>query len=229
MTAPTLNLLVLYSHDADRLAAFYTQFGFIFQKHRHGAGVEHYAAEIVSEQKEVRYPFVFEIYPAKNGDAATRVRLGFRVPSVDDRIAALVADGVTVVTPTKQTEWGRRAVIADPDGNRVELTEPDYAGEDAERNAVQRGREVYEAQIRGAVEDDNRYKFIAIDGATGDYEIGDWHSDAIKALRTRHPDGVFFVRRVGAETMGRLIPNSPEPVYFLDLGNTRQPTEPDTA
>ena len=28
-----------------------------------------------------------------------------------------------VVTPAKESEWGRRTVVADPDGRRVELLE----------------------------------------------------------------------------------------------------------
>jgi hypothetical protein len=31
--------------------------------------------------------------------------------------------GEKVVSPPQETEWGRRAVIADPDGHRVELVE----------------------------------------------------------------------------------------------------------
>ncbi len=116
MTTPTLNLLVLYSHEPERLVTFYEQFGIVFQKHRHGAGVEHHAAELPGG-------VVFEIYPAIQDDTTTRVRLGFRVASVDRIVAESVAQGVLVVSKPKDSEWGRRAVIADPDGNRVELTE----------------------------------------------------------------------------------------------------------
>lgn len=113
---PTLNLIVLYSHEPERLVVFYERLGLTFNKHRHGAGTEHHAAELPGGT-------VFEIYPAKPDEAATRVRLGFRVASVDDSVAELEAHGVMVVSKPKDSEWGRRAVVADSDGNRVELTE----------------------------------------------------------------------------------------------------------
>lgn len=116
LTAPVLNLAVLYSHEPERLVTFYERLGVAFEKHRHGTGVEHHATELPGG-------VVFEIYPAKPDETATRVRLGFRVASVDDCVAQLVTHGVTVVSKPKDSEWGRRAVIADPDGNRIELTE----------------------------------------------------------------------------------------------------------
>lgn len=116
MSVPMLNLLVLYSHDPEPLVTFYERLGLTFDKHRHGVGVEHHAAELSGGG-------VFEIYPAKPDESATRVRVGFRVGSVDDSVAQLAASGATVVGRPKDSEWGRRAVVADPDGNRVELTE----------------------------------------------------------------------------------------------------------
>ena len=116
MTPPTFNLLVLYSRDPERLAAFYERLGLTFLRHRHGVGAEHHAAEMGGG-------FVFEIYPAKPDEAETRVRLGLRTASVDRAVAELAAQGVIIVSKPRDSEWGRRAVVADPDGNRVELTE----------------------------------------------------------------------------------------------------------
>ncbi|MBC7809285.1 MAG: VOC family protein [Akkermansiaceae bacterium] len=116
MLTLTLNLVVLYSHEPERLVKFYERLGLTFDRHRHGAGAEHHAAELPGGT-------VFEIYPAKPDEAATRVRLGFRVASVDDCVAELAAHGVTVVSKPKDSERGRRAVVADPEGNRVELIE----------------------------------------------------------------------------------------------------------
>lgn len=113
---PTLNLIVLYSHEPERLVVFYERLGLTFDKHRHGAGTEHHAAELPGGA-------VFEIYPVKPEEVANRARLGFRVASVDGTVNELTAHGITVVSKPKDSEWGRRAVVADPDGNRVELTE----------------------------------------------------------------------------------------------------------
>jgi len=42
----TLNLVVLRSPDLVRAVAFYTRLGLHFTQHRHGQGVEHFAAEL---------------------------------------------------------------------------------------------------------------------------------------------------------------------------------------
>jgi len=109
-----LNLVVLRSSDIARAAAFYSCLGLQFKLHRHGSGPEHFAAELPGG--------VFELYPLSAEGASTLgTRIGFRVPSVDAALAALSANPAAIVTPAKDSEWGRRAVVADPDGHRVEL------------------------------------------------------------------------------------------------------------
>ena len=112
----TLNLVVLRSPDIARAAAFYSRLGLQFSQHRHGSGPEHFAAELPGG--------VFELYPlAADGASTLGTRIGFRVPSVDAAIAALSDYPNAVVTAPRDSEWGRRAVVADPDGHRVELLE----------------------------------------------------------------------------------------------------------
>jgi predicted enzyme related to lactoylglutathione lyase len=116
MADARLNLVVLRSPDVERARRFYEQLGLTFTQHRHGNGPEHYASEGGS--------VVFEIYPADDAARATaHARLGFQVPSVDEAIAHLRAEGTEVVSAPKESPWGRRAVVADPDGHRVELIE----------------------------------------------------------------------------------------------------------
>jgi lactoylglutathione lyase len=111
-----LNLVVLRSEDIDRAAAFYSRLGLRFSRHRHGAGAEHLAAETEG--------FVFELYPrAAGGKSTLGTRIGFRVPSVDSVIAALADYPAAVLVPAADSEWGRRAVVADPDGHRVEISQ----------------------------------------------------------------------------------------------------------
>jgi lactoylglutathione lyase len=99
-----------------RAVAFYTKLGLQFQKHRHGTGQEHFAAELQGG--------VFELY-ALSPDGATTVgtRVGFSVPSLDAAMAALNDFPGAVLSPPKDSQWGRRAVVADPDGHRVELVQ----------------------------------------------------------------------------------------------------------
>ena len=111
-----LNLVVLRSADIDRTAAFYSRLGLEFSRHRHGTGAEHLAAETLGS--------VFELYPlGVDGKSTPGTRIGSRVPSVDAVIAALADLPGTLVVPAANSEWGRRAVVADPDGHRVEIVQ----------------------------------------------------------------------------------------------------------
>ena len=111
-----LNLIVLRSADIDRAADFYRLLGLEFTKHRHGKGPEHYASELGA--------LVFEIYPRQqDSDISIGTRIGFRVPSVEEAFAKLEEAGAKIVSPPKDSAWGRRAVVDDLDGHRVELTE----------------------------------------------------------------------------------------------------------
>jgi len=67
---------------------------------------------------------VFEIYPAKkDASEAATVRIGFDVFSVDDAVAAAGGLGAKIVSPPSDSAWGRRAVLSDPDGHKVELVQ----------------------------------------------------------------------------------------------------------
>jgi len=115
MNTPRVNLVVLRVADVDRAAAFYRLLGFEFLKHAHGAGPQHYASDADG--------FVFELYPATaEHGVSSSTRIGFAVANVDDAAAKLSSfAGARLVAAPRDSEWGRRAVIADPDGHRIEL------------------------------------------------------------------------------------------------------------
>ena len=117
MQTPRLNLVVLRVADIDRSAAFYRLLGLEFTKHAHGSGPPHYASDSGG--------LVFEPYPATPGQpASASTRIGFAVAGIDEAVAKLAAaPGASLITPPKDSEWGRRAVVADPDGHRIELLE----------------------------------------------------------------------------------------------------------
>lgn len=109
-----INLVVLRSHDLARAVSFYNQLGVRFTSHRHGTGPEHFAAVLAGT--------VFELYPqAPDGPSTLGTRIGFAVVSLESAIAALGDFPEAVVSSPRDTEWGRRAVVVDPDGHRVEL------------------------------------------------------------------------------------------------------------
>ena len=115
MAEVSLGLVVLRSPDIERAARFYNLLGIQFVRERHGAGPDHLAGQIGA--------VVLEIYPKDDlGDSAD-VRLGFRVASVDNVTAGASEAGHAVLSPPNESSWGRRAVLGDPDGRRVEITD----------------------------------------------------------------------------------------------------------
>jgi lactoylglutathione lyase len=112
-----LNLVVVRSWDMERLAEFYALLGLQMEKHRHGNGPEHFASELEGS--------VFEIYPRQDEtDSTAGVRIGFEVADVDAIVQMLADAGMRVLSVPRSSPWGRRAVLEDPDGHRVELLTP---------------------------------------------------------------------------------------------------------
>jgi predicted enzyme related to lactoylglutathione lyase len=114
MPPPQLNLLVILSTDIHRAVSFYKLLGLEFTLHSHGSGPAHYAS--ITQQ------YVFEIYPEANGTVSTTdVRLGFLIREIDALVDSLRKASATVISEPRVSEWGRRAVLRDFDGNTVEL------------------------------------------------------------------------------------------------------------
>ena len=106
-----LNLLVLRCGNVDRARDFYECSGMTFEKHRHGGGPDHLAAEDAGG--------VFELYPATADVAADQTGLGFGVENLPATRAVLISRGFAPGEITDRP-WGRTFVVRDPDGRRVE-------------------------------------------------------------------------------------------------------------
>jgi predicted enzyme related to lactoylglutathione lyase len=115
IAANMLNLVVLFSPDLERTAKFYALLGIRFERERHGTGPEHLAARLGSQ--------VLEIYPQTGNGGVSEVRLGFEINSVDAAVNAVRLVGGCVVSAPQRGKWGYRAVLADPDGRRVEIVQ----------------------------------------------------------------------------------------------------------
>ena len=114
--AVRLSLLVLKAHDVERLTQFYGQLGIEFEAEQHGKGPVHFAAKLSG--------VVLEIYPLDQQQKVdTTTRVGFAVPELRELCARLNAAGIPIASPPKESPWGWRAVVRDPDGRSVELTE----------------------------------------------------------------------------------------------------------
>src|SRR5688572_14131031 len=112
MSDISLNLIVVRSPDIARSVAFYSRIGLKFTQHRHGSGPEHFSAELAGGG-------VFELYPLSGGAPSAATRIGFRVPSVERVLVTLQDCPEAIVSALRDSEWGRRAIVSDPDGNRV--------------------------------------------------------------------------------------------------------------
>jgi predicted enzyme related to lactoylglutathione lyase len=111
----TLTLVVIRVSDLDRAQQFYQALGLTFTREQHGSGPAHLA--------HTSDGTVFELYPSGHQSLTSGVRLGFRVASVHAALAALTMLGGEVASAPMDGPWGPRAVVIDPDGNRVEITQ----------------------------------------------------------------------------------------------------------
>ena len=69
---------------------------------------------------------------------------------------------------------------------------------------VRRGHEIYDRDIRDQVEAANRGKMLALDIESGVYAMGDNSITALDELRSKKPDAVAFLMRVGYPTAARI-------------------------
>lgn len=122
MNAARLSLLVLRSSKVEACLAFYEALGLVFQQEQHGQGPVHHSCDVGG--------VILEIYPAA-ADGVAPVRLaggavmpGLQVENLDVVMQRLVSLSTPIVSPAKISPWGRRAVVIDPDGRAVEVSEP---------------------------------------------------------------------------------------------------------
>jgi lactoylglutathione lyase len=111
----SLRLLVIKTAQVDEVRAFYQCLGLALAEERHGSGPAHYAAKVGEA--------VFEVYPLPDANATTdsTTRLGFSVNDLERVVGSLRALGYTLLNPPRETPWGRRVMVRDPDGRAVEL------------------------------------------------------------------------------------------------------------
>ena len=120
-----IDALVLSTARLQQTGAFYRALGVPLEEERHEEGPLHWACDLGGAH--------FAIYEtAEPGDAPGRglggsTLFGLRVASLEDAFAAAAAAGGTVLVPPQDVPWGRRAVVADPDGRPVELNQAPQA------------------------------------------------------------------------------------------------------
>jgi lactoylglutathione lyase len=112
-----LSLLVLKTNQVEQVRDFYQGLGLAFQEEKHGNGPIHFSASIQDT--------VVEIYPLPKAvqQADTTTRLGFRIENLNATIQKLKEKGGKVVSEAQETQYGYAAIVKDPDGRSVELTQ----------------------------------------------------------------------------------------------------------
>jgi catechol 2,3-dioxygenase-like lactoylglutathione lyase family enzyme len=113
-----ISLVVLRCNDVAATQRFYESFGVVFQTEKHGAGPQHCSCRVGDT--------VLELYPASPGAATTVARLGLSVASVSEALRTLDLVSGRVHRPFDASTG--TAVVIDPDGTKVELSEPPSTG-----------------------------------------------------------------------------------------------------
>jgi catechol-2,3-dioxygenase len=115
MPKVSLSLLVLKTHQIDVMRSFYETIGIELTEEQHGTGPVHLAGNIGD--------VVVEVYPLPDdvSEADQTTRLGFVVEDLGYVLESLWRQKLSPLKEAKQTEWGLRVVVKDPDGRSVEL------------------------------------------------------------------------------------------------------------
>lgn len=64
------------------------------------------------------------------------------------------------------------------------------------------GMAMYEDKLRPTLESSSLGRMVAIHPDSADYAVAGDSAEAMRLLRTRQPNGLFFVRRIGPPTTG---------------------------
>lgn len=108
--------LMLYALDVSATAGFYRLLGADLNEPSSG--------RVVGDVGGCRLAIV----GASSGDAAGpgvagTAMPGFAVDAIDDVVASVKASGRRVLRDVERLDWGRRAVVSDPDGRAVEIVQ----------------------------------------------------------------------------------------------------------
>ena|SRR5215471_16264011 len=133
MPDPLLSSLVIRTNRLDACAQFYWELGLTLTQERHGDGPLHYSARSGD--------VLLEFYPAgSKGDLIGEgMMIGFHVADLDDTLSRLRSGNAPLVKAPEDTRWGRRAVVVDPDGRKVEIYEREVSRGAGESGAHKSG------------------------------------------------------------------------------------------
>jgi lactoylglutathione lyase len=116
--------IVLFAGDAERTGAFYRALGVPLEAEDHGDGPVHLAADLDG----VHFAVFEGSDPGRDQPwrCAGSTFAGLYVESLDNTVGALRAFGARVLAEHEERDWGCRAVVEDPDGRAVEISQRDH-------------------------------------------------------------------------------------------------------
>ncbi len=131
MTPIHLDQLNLIVSDVEASRAFYTRLGLDFESQPDPVWAQHHVSTVHEEDSALDVDLDSTTFTPKwnaGWRGGTGVVMGFKVDTreqVDELVAALSADGITVQQPPYDAFWGARyAIVSDPDGNGVGIMSP---------------------------------------------------------------------------------------------------------
>jgi predicted enzyme related to lactoylglutathione lyase len=120
MSEPELNLIVLSTAKGIAALDFYRALGFRFEMTSSAEGLDYYACYLGET--------VIEIHPGSAGTASqpcqgSSVMLGLKVDNIDEVLAKAQKLSKITLPAAHESRWGRRVVLTDPDGRKIQLIE----------------------------------------------------------------------------------------------------------
>ena|SRR3989344_7324475 len=107
----SINLIVLNCKNLEESINFYETLGLKFQEEQHGKSPVHYSCQIDG--------ILLELYPIQK-EANRSTKLGFKVKNIDEILTKIPK---YIYDQKRETEYGPRAILKDPDGMWVLLSE----------------------------------------------------------------------------------------------------------
>jgi predicted enzyme related to lactoylglutathione lyase len=120
MPEPELNLIVLWVANAIAALDFYVALGFRFEMTSSIEGSDYYACYLGKT--------IIEIHAGGAGTASQpyqggSVMLGLKVDNIDKVLAKAQKLSKTTLPDAHESRWGKRVVLTDPDGRKIQLIE----------------------------------------------------------------------------------------------------------
>ena len=107
----SINLIVLNCKNLEESIAFYEALGLKFKEEQHGKSPVHYSCQLEN--------VLLELYPTDK-EANRSIKLGFRVDNIDEILTKLPK---YVYNQKRDTQYGPMAILKDPDGMWILLSE----------------------------------------------------------------------------------------------------------